>query len=182
MLFSTLKVIGEKLNKEGVLWAVGASIMLNHYGLVDGPKDIDILVDIKDIEKADRILKGIGEKKTWERVASYSTKYFYEYVINGVDIDVMAGLIINHSNSKYQYTFDASSISDIKNIDGVDIPLTSLEDWYVIYQLIEGRENKVRMIENYLLEHGIKKPELLKRALTKDLPYNVRNRVEKLLI
>ena len=43
----------------------------------------------------------------------------------------------------FKYTFDQSSISEIKIINGVNIPLTSLEDWYVIYQLIPNREIKV---------------------------------------
>jgi hypothetical protein len=38
------------------VWGVGASILLNYYGLIDKPNDIDILVDLKDIEKADIIL------------------------------------------------------------------------------------------------------------------------------
>ncbi|MEK6266515.1 MAG: hypothetical protein N2B06_17355 [Clostridium sp.] len=33
-MFSTLSYIGKKLNEEGVVWGVGASILLNHYGLI----------------------------------------------------------------------------------------------------------------------------------------------------
>ena len=52
-VFDTLSYIGERLNEERIMWGVGASILLNHYGLVDKPNDIDILVDLKDIEKTD---------------------------------------------------------------------------------------------------------------------------------
>lgn len=177
MIFETLSYIGEKLNDNGIIWAVGASILLHHYGLIDKPNDIDILIDLNDIEKADKILKSIGEKKVWEKSATYSTKYFYEYVVNGVDVDVMAGLNINYNNGIFEYIFDQASISEFKSINKVNIPLTSLEDWYVIYQLIPCREVKVKMIENYLLLNGIKKHNLLERVLKGDLPKEVRDKI-----
>ncbi len=180
-MFDTLSHIGKKLNEGKVVWGVGASILLNHYGLIDKPNDIDILVDPNDIEIADIILKSIGEKKLSEKKDIYATDFFYEYVVDGFDVDVMAGLSINHDNGKFKYVFDQSSISEIKTVNGVNIPLTSLEDWYVIYQLIPNREEKSQMIEDYLLSNGIKKPTLLERALRGDLPKAVGDNVERLL-
>lgn len=180
-MFNTLSYIGKKLNEEGIVWGVGASILLNHYGLIDKPNDIDILVDLKDSEKADKVLKSIGEKVVWEKTDTYSTKYFYEYTVNGFDVDVMAGLSINYDSGAFKYIFDQSSISEIKIINGVGIPLTSLEDWYVLYQLIPNRGIKVGMIENYLLSNGIRKPNLLKRTLKGNIPNEVRNNIQRLL-
>ena len=180
-MFNTLSYIGEKLNEGGVLWGVGASILLNHYGLVDKPNDIDILVDLKDIEKVDKIFKNIGEKKDSEKAGTYVTKYFYEYAVNGIDVDVMAGLSINHNEGVYRYIFDDKSITKTTVVNDIYIPLTSLEDWYVIYQLIPNREIKVEMIEKYLLSNGVKKPNLLERALTGNLPNEVRDNIRRLL-
>lgn len=181
MLFETLSFIGDKLNKEGILWGVGASILLNHYELVDKPHDIDIIIDIKDIGKADEILKDLGEKKKREQVSGFSTEHFYEYSINGEDVDVMAGMIVNFNGGSYKYIFDEKSVVETKDINGIKIPLTSLEDWYVLYQLMERRENKVMIIEDYLMENGIKRVDLLERALTGELPKAVRERIESLL-
>lgn len=181
MIFESLRLIGERFNREGIQWAVGASVMLNQYGLVDKPNDIDLLVDIKDINRVDCILKELGTKKNCERVEEYSTEYFYEYVINGSDVDVMSGLTINFSGGSYRYIFDKSSISRIVDINGVDIPLSSLEDWFVLYQVIPNREKKVVMIENYLKNNGITRIDLLKRALTRELPIEVRERTEKII-
>lgn len=180
-MFNTLSHIGQKLNEGKVVWAVGASVLLNHYGLADKPNDIDILVDLNSIEKADKILKGIGEKKTPQKIGIYSTKYFYEYVVNGFDIDVMSGLRIQHSNGVFEYIFDRSSIPEIKEINGVNIPLSSLEDWYVIYQLIPNREKKVEIIKNYLLSKGIKNPNLFERVLTLSLPNNIKENIRIML-
>ncbi|WP_343069491.1 nucleotidyltransferase [Clostridium aciditolerans] len=180
-MFNTLSYIGEKLNSSNIVWGVGASILLNQFGLIKKPNDIDIFIDIKDIEKADEVLKSIGEKKKWEKTATYSTKYFYEYIIDGFDVDVMAGFAVNHISGVFEYTFDHNSISEFKRINGVNIPFTSLEDWYVIYQLIPNREAKVKIIESYLLLNGIKKPLLLERALKGNLPIEVREKIKKIL-
>ena len=180
-MFSTLSYIGEKLNNSDIVWGVGASILLNQFGLIDRPNDIDICIDIKDIERADEILRSIGKKKQWEKTATYATKYFYEYIIDGIDVDVMAGFAVNHNSGIFDYTFNHKSISEFKVINGVNIPFTSLEDWYVIYQLIPNRESKVKMIEKYLLSNGIKKPHLLKRALEGKLPTEVRKKIGNIL-
>lgn len=177
-MFDTLAYLGQKLNEEGVLWGVGASILLNHYGLIEKPNDIDILVDIKDIKKVDIVLRGIGEKIQWKKASTYATEYFYEYTVNGFDVDVMAGLRINYYNDTFDYYFDKSSITEIMKINGVDIPLTSLEDWYVIYQLIPNRKSKVMMIENHILLNGIQNPKLLERALSGNLPNEVREKIQ----
>lgn len=180
-VFDTLSYIGKKLNEEKIVWGVGGSIMLNHYGIIDKPNDIDILVDLNDIEKADKIIKSIGEKKDWEKEDTYSTEHFYEYIVNDIDVDVMSGLTINYDNGIFRYIFDECSISDNKKINGVNIPLTSLEDWYVLYQLIPKREMKVRIIENYLLLNGVKRPDLLERSLSGDLPKQVRDKINGIL-
>lgn len=179
-MLNILSYIGEKLNKSNIVWAVGASILLNQFGFIEKPNDIDIFVDIKDIERADEILKNIGEKKKWEKTATYATKYFYEYVIDGVGVDVMSGFAVNHNSGVFEYTFDHNSISEFKVINGVRIPFTSLEDWYVIYQLIPNRESKVKIIEKYLLSNGINKPMLLERALEGCLPVDVRRKIENI--
>ncbi|SDY61573.1 hypothetical protein SAMN05660462_00463 [Proteiniborus ethanoligenes] len=180
-MFNTLSQIGQSFDEEHILWGVGASIMLNHYGLADKPNDIDILVGIDDIKKVDAILKSVGEKKIYEKTDTYSTEYFYEYVINDFDVDVMAGFKINYCDGIFEYIFDKDSISEMKIINGVQIPLTSLEDWYVIYQLIPNREAKVEIIENYLLLNGIKNPNLLERLLKANLPKRVRENIIKIL-
>ncbi|WP_024615295.1 nucleotidyltransferase family protein [Clostridium sp. Ade.TY] len=179
--YSLLSDIGKKFNKEGILWAVGASIVLNYYNLIENPNDIDILVSLKDIEKADNILKEMGIKKEYKKTEDYSTEYFYEYVIENIDIDVMSGFKINHKDGVFEYIFDEKSIDNVMQINGENIPLTSLEDWYVIYQLIEGREYKVQKIEKYLNDNGIKNNELLKRSLNGILPNKVKERISKLI-
>lgn len=180
-MFNTLSYIGKKLNEVNIVWGVGASLLLNYYGLVDQPNDIDILVHTKDIEKVDALLQSIGQKKIRDRDTTYSTKYFYEYIVNGVDIDVMAGLTINHSEGSYEYVFDTLSVCEKYEVNHITIPLTTLEDWFVLYQLIPNREEKVRRIQDYLMSNGIKNPFLLNRALDGNLPTQIRSKITQIL-
>ncbi len=176
-----LKEIARRFNNENITWGVGASLMLTFYGLNEGANDIDISVTMTDIDRANSILSDMGQKKERINNSDYSTKYFYEYEINGIDIDVMGGLRINHDEGNYNFEFDQSSVTKYKIIDDIKIPLVSLEDWYVLYQLIPNREKKVKTIEDYLKTEGIKNPTLLKNALEKELPIIVKKRIEKIL-
>lgn len=181
MIFHTLGYIAEKFNDYKILWGVGASIVLNHYGLVNKPNDIDILIAEKDIKKVDEILCSLGNKELKQEVDTYSTKFFGEYIVDGVEIDVMARFIINHNCGKYEFEFDTQSITLTKFDNNIKIPLTSLEDWYVIYQLMPGREYKVKMIEDYFLANGVENLNLIKRALRKELPDKVITRINKFI-
>lgn len=180
-MLATLRQIADQLNSQQLMWAVGGSLMLNHYGLAEKPNDIDLLVDLNDIVKVDEILCSMGEKKTRVEVGQYSTKYFYEYVINGFDVDVMSGLAINHDDGVFNFIFDQDSIAGFKEIGGTKIPLGSLEDWYVLYQLIPGRDGRVNAIEGYLKSNGVTRPDLLTRMLPLNLPDGVKANVKEML-
>lgn len=175
-LLETVAQIGERLNRAGVTWAVGASLLLNRHGLVDQPGDIDLLVALEDGEKAEDLLSQMGTKQAGGKSASYLTACFREFMIHGWEVDMMAGLKIKHAQGIYEYVFDAGSISQWDLLNGIPIPFAALEDWYVLYQLIPGREDKAELIETYLREQGVKQ-ERLYRALAGELPKQVRDRV-----
>ncbi len=98
----------------------------------------------------------------------YLTKHFYHYQIENTEIDVMACFKIQHSHGIYELIFDENSVVTYETLNGVNIPLTSLEDWYVLYQLMPNRDEKVDLIEAYLIKNGIKNPDLLTRALEQE--------------
>jgi hypothetical protein len=181
MLFNTLVEIARALNQAGAHWGVGASVLLYYCGLVDEPRDIDILTSEHDVETVAATVSRLGLEKSGEPGDLYSTSHFLEYVVNGTEVDVMAGLAINHTGGTYVLPFSDSSITMRRNVGGVTIPFTSLEDWYVLYQLIPGREEKVKLIEDSMLKSGIADPALLDRALACELPLHVRARIERLM-
>jgi hypothetical protein len=177
-----LVIIGKQFNDEEILWGVGGSVMLNYYGLAENPRDIDLVVSLADVAKVEIILSKLGKKQDRTPDSLYETEHFLEYVIQGVDVDIMAGLNIIHEAGIYSFEFDAQSVAKTMDIDGVQIPLTSLADWYVIYQLLGDREAKVERIENYMNSTGLINAGILEKSLVGNLPKEVKARVETLLV
>lgn len=180
-MYNVLSQIGKAFNENNVLWGVGASVLLHQHGLVEQPNDIDLLVAEKDIKKADELLSALGSKKAYENTGDYATEYFLEYHIQGVDIDVMCNLGIVHDEGVFHYVFDDQSIDQHVLINGVKIPFCTMEDWYVIYQLLRNRMSKVQMVEAFLKENGVKHPYLLERALKGQLTERVYNKIVYLI-
>ncbi|MCX6086351.1 MAG: hypothetical protein NTW63_01165, partial [Caldiserica bacterium] len=77
--------------------------------------------------------------------------------------------------------FGGAAVAMTKTVKGVTIPLTSLEDWYVLYQLMPDREPKVKLIEDHLLGGGCIDLSVLDRALARALPPHVRARTRRLM-
>lgn len=176
-----LKKASKIINDENILWCVGGSFLLLQYGLVDEARDIDILVNEEEAVKLHDLLLPLGEYVDFPPKEPYLTKYFFHHRINETEIDVIGGFKINHDQGVYDFVLDNNSISAHKHIDAITVPLSTLEDWYVLYQLIPNREAKVNLIERYFSKAGIERPEILQKALTKELPITVRWRVEELM-
>lgn len=212
-MWQALGRIAGALNESGVLWCIGASLLLHQYGLAEHPHDIDLLVALPDAERAAGILGAMGEAFPCGQSSTYSTEFFRRFRIDGCDVDLMAGFRVNHSSGCYEYAFDAASVASTRELSdltipfdagsvaptrviggtpipfdaasvasthdfrAVLIPFAALEDWYVVYQLIPGKEHKALRIEEYLLQQGIENPHLLARALEGSLPESIRQRI-----
>lgn len=180
-LKTVLAKTGALLNQNEILWGVGASVLLHQYNLVNNPNDIDIIIQETDIEKTDRILTEWGVKSGCKNNNSkiYSTDFFCEYNISGIDVDVMAGFKINiRDNKTYEYEFGKDSVPHYFLFDDIRIPFMTLEDWYILYQLMPEREYKVKLIEKHFLENGIEYPIFLEKAIKNlVIPDNIKTRI-----
>lgn len=173
--------IAKVLNQAHVKWAVGASLMLHSLGLVEDVNDIDIVVALEDIDKVIEVLESIATHIPVPNKEEYVTRYFDSFNVDGVDMDVMAGFRIQHTEGIYEFLLDDASIVRRQTIEGIEIPYTSIEDWYVAYMLMLGREWKVSLIRDYLESEGVHHPALLKRTLDQPIPVNVKKKINTLL-
>lgn len=173
--------LAKNLNNENILWGVGGSVLLKSYGIIDEVHDIDILISKKDIKRALEVLDRIAVRQEIPMKDEYKTEYFYVYMFRGVSIDVMSSFRINHINGIYEFILDKDSIVKKEKRNDVVIPYSSLEDWFIAYKLMIGRENKVKLIEKYLTLNGILHVNLLIRALDQALPDSIRNEIEELV-
>ncbi|MFD1737189.1 hypothetical protein ACFSCX_11565 [Bacillus salitolerans] len=181
-VLETLSIIGDRFNKLKFTWGVGGSLLLNFYQLIDKPNDIDILVSETNAIQLNEVISFIGISKQAKRSTPFLTTYFTKYSIQNIDIDIMGGFAIQHTEGVYKLSLKSESIVAHKKINGVDIPLCSLEDWYILYCLIPGKQEKADLIENHLKSKGITHPRLLEEALLQPLPFDVKERVVNLLM
>jgi len=108
--------------------------------------DIDLVIDRKDCDEADRLLNEIGNKKEAKDGGMYTTFFFGEYVIDNCDIDLMADVSLK--NSDYVFSLSKEDIGEYKIKSGLSIPLHSVKKWKELYKKI-GRTEKVRIIEDF---------------------------------
>ena len=141
-----LSQIAKELNEKNVTWAVGASVLLYFKGITSEFNDIDIMIAEEDVETVKEALLSFGKMQAPNPNVEYKTKYFLEFQIDGVDIDVMAGFIIIDNGGEYYFPLYKEHIKEFTEIDGIKIPLQSLEEWRTFYQLM-GRYEKVNMID-----------------------------------
>jgi len=146
---AVLTKIGRALDGKEITWAVGASLLLYLKGIVPSFHDIDILVAEKDLEKLKETLAPFGKPEPSKPNDRYTTKEFVEYGLEGVEIDVIAGLGIVSAGKDHYFPLTEDGIKERILINGVSIPLMSVRDWRVYYVLM-GRTEKVSLMDSAL--------------------------------
>lgn len=141
-----LAEIAHVFNREQIHWALGASMLLYFCGKTDVFHDIDLMVSVQDAEYARRLLLEMNAKETYRATNKmYRTKYFYEFVLQKVDIDLMAGMIIVHDGKEEDCSLREEKIEQYTEVECERIPLYSLAEWRQFYAWM-GRRKKVEMI------------------------------------
>lgn len=143
---NTLKKIADEFNHAGITWALGASMLLYFKGIVDEFHDIDIMVMTEDVELVKRIMNSLhGELQPPNPNSKYNTEVFLEYTVADVEVDIMAGFRINKDGKVYDCSLQPDQIVEKIDLDGIEIPLQSIQLWHKYYELM-GRINKVERI------------------------------------
>ncbi len=168
-----LPKIAAALNARGVRWALGASSMLALRGLRATPNDIDLIVDERDAALAADTLRAAGAQSPPGPSAGFGTRVFLEYDIDGVGVDLMAGFAVRTEAGDVAYPFPESP--ETVAFGGQAVPLCPLEDWYVLY-LLMNRPQKARLIETHFSAHPAR-AAAWDRWLSGNLPEAVRAQI-----
>lgn len=147
-----LSQIAKELNSRNITWAIGASMLLYFKGIVSEFHDIDIMVSEEEIDVVKEVLLSFGMIQETNLSETYKTKHFLEFIVDNVEIDVMAGFVIINEDKEHHFTLKKAHIKDFTEIKGIRIPLHSLEEWRTYYQLM-GREEKVNLIDAWQKIH-----------------------------
>lgn len=140
-----LAKLGAVLREHGILWAAGASLLLYLKGYVEEFHDLDILIGETDPVKMDEILQDFGPFPESAK-GTYATKYFREFSVDGVEVDMIGGFAIVKAGKVYDCSLQSSQITGYAEVCEEQIPLHSIALWREYYALI-GRETKVALID-----------------------------------
>ena len=180
-LEAVLLKITKRLNQENILWGVGDSMLLWCYELLEENDKISIIIAERDIGKVDTLLSDLGTRMQEEETCFYDSVFFQQYHIEGITVDVISGIIIYSHERVYRYSFDEKSIPHYTRIGGEKIPLTTLEEWYVLYSIMPQCEGRAKLIERFFDDIGIIYPEVLKRMLKDELSKQVMKKCSYML-
>ena len=145
----TIVKIAKQLNDKGIRYAIGGSVLLYLKGIDFSFNDLDLMIHEEDALKVREALKEIGEYHPNNR--STDAKVFDEFTIEGLDVDAISGLSVTAYGKTYDFSFKGEEV-DYAEVEGVKIPLDSLDRWYDIYSF-QGRVEKARYIKDYQLYH-----------------------------
>lgn len=183
MNIEVLKKVAKGLNRLNCTWAIGGSIILNYYGLLDKPNDIDILVDPKYADKIKEFMNIIGKPLELPPKDPFRTEEFFGYLVEDTIVEFMGGFKVDLGGNKtYEFILDDNAITDNMTLDGVKINLTSLEDWFVAYSVMKDPKRRVPLIKEYFKKSKINHKNLLERNLNQDLPENIKLDIETILL
>ena len=134
------------VNGEGIPWALGASGMLFLRGIASSFHDLDLMIRVEDASRVEVLLRTVGTLMPEKDSAGYGTKRFMEFVVDGVDVDVIAGFAIADGGRMHDCSFAPEQADAYATLGGERIPLHSLALWRRYYALMH-RWDKVRMID-----------------------------------
>ena len=143
-----LQKIAHRLNEAHVQWALGASMLLYFKGITSEFHDIDLMVADHDAECVRTILSEMGElcPPNPKLNPMYRTKTFMEFLIDSVEVDVMAGFAIVKGGKVYDCALRKEQIVEKMPLGEEVVPLQSPLLWCKYYRLM-GRTKKAEMIE-----------------------------------
>lgn len=174
----TLKSVLNKLNENQIRCGIGGSYLLQLYDLCDESNDVDFWVEPNDMPKVRRLFKGYDEISEKIQLPS---QFHYKVHYHDIDVDFVACFITKPNQHEYIYNIRPENVEIITTQDGLDIPCTSLEDWYIVYKLL-NREKKASLIEKYIYKKDVEKTNERLNISIKDekniLPKRITNDVK----
>lgn len=140
----TLAKVAKALNEASIPWALGGSGALCFLGLLDGFRDVDLMVAQTHVAAAQQAIKAVEGLEQTGYVEAYD---LLQYCIDGLDFDVMKGFRFG----EYAYTLQAQDILKVITVRDAQIPIHSPRIWREFYRLM-GRTERVALIEQLIKE------------------------------
>lgn len=175
-----LAKVASALKQADVVWAVGASALLYLEGVVTAYHDFDLLITPEHLDKAVSAFHSLKAEIRFHTVpsATFASDHFGEASVDGVDFDILCGFAIRRKEAVYRYPFSQDRVSHTVEVFGESVPLSPLEDWFVLYLLMPGRGKMATALARYLRTNPRNESRFwLTSWLRNRLPGDVREKV-----
>ena len=139
--------IARMFNQADITWAVGGSMLLYFHNITKEFHDIDIMVLDSDAEAVKALLLTLGTLEPPKASVKFKSKAFYEFTIDGVDVDVMAGFVIVQDGKEHDCSLQGNEITDFIQLQNERIPLHTIAAWRRNY-IFMGKPDTVRLIDS----------------------------------
>lgn len=146
-----IKRITEELNTLGIVWGVGGSYLLNIYELIDNPNDLDLWVSPNDMETVRNYFFKYQEIET---DVPLPPELHYKILYNNLEVDFVACFKVKPNKYEFEYNIKPQNIKLVKLRNGIELPCTYLEDWYIVYKLLK-RDDKAKLIEDFFSKNKL---------------------------
>ena len=175
---NTLETLSNILNENRITWGVGGSYLLQLYNLYSEPSDLDLWIQPSDMHQIKQIFKDFKEIPT---NIPLPKQYHFKIMFIDTEVDFIACFMTQPNQYKFVYKIETDNIHLI-DYDGIQVPCTFLEDWYIIYRLL-NKDDKANLIQHFFMENNIVMDEgVVQRAITKQscIPIRIKDDVRKL--
>ena len=82
--------------------------------------------------------------------SQYDSRHFLEFEVDGVEIDLIAGFVINSADGKQHVCpLQVEEVDACVDVADVAVSLHALSVWYQYYTWM-GRKDRIKNIEDYL--------------------------------
>lgn len=142
---SILGSIASAFDQQGIVWALGGSMMLFLRGMDLVPRDLDLMVDTKDAQAAKALLGGLGIALQTPASDRFCSAAFERFLIQGVEVDLIAGFTILKDGREHAFPLHKKDI-DAYEAQGLRLPLHAVDSWKQLYAVMD-RPAKLKEIE-----------------------------------
>jgi len=177
-LLEGIRALAKDLNRSGIVWQAGSSVLLWFHGLEEDPGDLDLFFPPEEEQRVKEFFLARGTLVRPPGRDPYRTRWFYRVGMAGVGVDLMGGFALMTPEGICRMEMVPGPPGQLPG--GPAVPLGTPEEWLVLYCLM-GREYRVQALEHYLAEQGIRHPEVLTRFLAGPLSPGCRSRIQQLL-
>jgi hypothetical protein len=144
---AVLRSLFTRLRDTDILWAVTGSLGFALHGIPTDIHDIDIQ-STQDVYRIERLFSEYVIRTVAYKKDTHIRSHFGALMIDGIEVEIM-GDIEKRTEEGWEKPPDLNRHKEIVEIDGMDIPVLSLEYEYRAYLML-GRTERAEEIRRFL--------------------------------